>query len=99
MLPHYRGGEVVVLVKAAYGLRGFAGRYAIRWGQPREGDVVAAVRPDNGERVIKRIGEIRGEKESPLYFLVGDNGLESIDSRDFGPLPLNDIIGKVFPQR
>jgi len=99
MLPRYRGGEVVILVKAAYGLRSPGGRYVIRWGQPREGDVVAAVRPDTGERVIKRVGEIRGGRESPQYFLVGDNGLESIDSRDFGPLPLDDIIGKVLPQR
>jgi len=99
MLPNYRNGEVVVLIKAAYGLRGLGGRYCIRWGQLREGDVVAAVRPDTGERVIKRVGEIRGGREFLLYFLVGDNGLESIDSRDFGPLPLNNIIGKVLPQR
>ncbi len=99
MLPRYRSGEVVVIIEAAYGLRGASGRYFFRWGEPKEGDVVAAVRPDNGERVIKRIGEIRGDKGSPSYFLVGDNGLESIDSRDFGPLSLNDIIGKVVPQR
>ena len=98
MLPHYRNGEVVIILKAAYGLRA-GSRYAVRWGRPAEGDVVAALRPDTGEMVIKRIGEIRGEPASPFYFLVGDNGLESIDSREFGPLPLNDIVGKVFPQR
>lgn len=99
MLPHYRNGEVVVIEKAAYGLRGFSGRYWLHWGWPKEGDVVAAVRPETEETVIKRIGEVRGDRTSPNYFLVGDNSLESIDSRDFGPLPLSDIIGKVFPQR
>jgi len=99
MLPRYRNGEVVLILKAEYGIRGFFGGYALRWGHPRPGDVVAAVRPDSKEMVIKRIGEVRGDRSSPEYFLIGDNGIESIDSRDFGLVPLNAIIGKVLPQR
>jgi signal peptidase I len=30
-------------------------------------------------------------------FLVGDNGCNSYDSRDFGPVPLAQVIGKVSP--
>jgi len=31
------------------------------------------------------------------YYLLGDNKYESIDSRDFGPVPMNNILGRVFP--
>ena len=30
-------------------------------------------------------------------FLVGDNGCLSYDSRDFGPVPISQVIGKVSP--
>lgn len=99
MLPRYRNGKVVLIFKAAYGIRWPAGSYIVRWSTPSPGDVVAALRVDSREMVIKRIGEIRGDRLSPEYFLIGDNGIESIDSRDFGLIPFNGIIGKVFPQR
>lgn len=99
MLPHYRNGRVVLIFKAAYGIRGVGGKYLVCWKHPPRGDVVAAVRPNSREIVIKRIGEIRGDGGSSEYFLIGDNGIESIDSRDFGLVTLNAIIGKVVPQR
>jgi signal peptidase I len=99
MLPRYRNGEVVLIVKANYGLRSNSGGYILRWASPIKGDVVAAIQPSTHEIIIKRIGEIRGDKTAPQYFLVGDNSLESIDSRDFGLVPLSSLIGKVIPQR
>jgi len=99
MRPHYRNGKVVLILKAAYGIRGFWGNYVVRWRYPLPGDVVAALRPDCQDMVIKRIGEIRGGRDSPEYFLIGDNGIESIDSRDFGLVPFDAIVGKVIPQR
>jgi len=99
MLPRYRNGEVVIILKATYGLRSNSHGYFVRWANPVKGDVVAAVQPFTREVIIKRIGEIRSDEISPHYFLVGDNSLESIDSRDFGLVPLSSLIGKVIPQR
>ncbi len=99
MLPHYRNDSVVLILKTAYGIRGVRGKYVVRWKLPERGDVVAALRPDSRKMVIKRIGEIRGGADSPEYFLIGDNGIESVDSRDFGPVPFDAVVGKVIPQR
>ena len=102
MLPGLGSGDVVLIFKAAYGLRNPMGGYFLLWGQPRHRDVVAAVRPDTGSLVIKRVW-IEGSgvesgvprRDSPL-FLLGDNKYESVDSRAFGPVPMSNILGKAF---
>jgi len=99
MLPHYKNGEVVLILRAAYGFRGLSGSYRVKWKKPSRGDVVAAISPLHQELVIKRIGEVHFDGISSWYFLIGDNAIESIDSRDFGPVPLDSILGKVIPQR
>jgi len=62
-------------------------------------------RVENDE-VIKRIHGLPGEtietKERQLtlkkdeIYVLGDNPKESIDSRMYGPLKINNIVGKIF---
>ena len=99
MLPYYRNGEVVLIMKAAYGIRGLEGNYWMRWKLPAAGEVVVALSPTSHEIIIKRIGEVRKQGEEFAYFLIGYNPIESIDSRDFGLVQFDSIIGKVIPQR
>lgn len=97
MQPSLRHGDVVFILKLAYGLRTPSGSYCIVWARPENRDVVAAVRPNSNAVVIKRVsGERRDAEESMSFFLLGDNLYESVDSRDFGPVPMNNILGKVF---
>ncbi len=104
MLPGLESSDLVLVFKAAYGIRNPRGGYFFRWGSPREGELVAALRPDITTLVIKRVGrivpsqdrELSGTK-GDLYFLMGDNKYESLDSRDYGPVPMNNIVGRALP--
>jgi signal peptidase I len=108
MLPGLGSGDVVLVFKAAYGLRNPAGGYLLLWGRPRHRDIVAAVRPDSGALVVKRVwiegGQSSGSAETPpaplredsLFLLLGDNKYESVDSRAFGPVPMSNILGRAF---
>jgi signal peptidase I len=100
MLPGLGSGDIVLVFKAAYGLRNPAGGYLLLWGSPRHRDIVAAVRPDTGSLVVKRVW-IEGEPPPPgaesVFLLLGDNKYESVDSRAFGPVPMSNILGKAFP--
>jgi type IV secretory pathway protease TraF len=57
--------------------------------QPVVADLVV-VRVD-GRDIIKRVEKVEEEK----LFLVGDNEKESTDSRKFGWIRLDEVIGKV----
>jgi len=109
MLPSLGSGDVVLVFKAAYGLRNPAGGYLLLWGRPRQRDIVAAARPDTGALVVKRIwieefdvgdegdGASEPLREDSLFLLLGDNKYESVDSRAFGLVPMSNILGKAFP--
>ena len=58
--------------------------------KPQVGDVVLF--RIKKETYIKRIERINGEK----FFVLGDNSNDSLDSRDFGWIPKNIILGKVI---
>jgi nickel-type superoxide dismutase maturation protease len=59
----------------------------------RVGDVVVARRPDRPElEIIKRIQAI---DVNGTIFLVGDNPASSTDSRQFGPVPREQIVARV----
>jgi nickel-type superoxide dismutase maturation protease len=61
------------------------------YAEPSAGDIVLARHPfKKSVRLVKRVREITDEGK---YFLVGDNPLESSDSRSFGAIPAKDILG------
>lgn len=59
--------------------------------RPKEGDVVALRKPGISRLILKRVFKISYSR----YFVQGDNGPQSTDSRDFGPVLRREIIGKV----
>lgn len=96
MEPAVLQGDRVLADKAAYS------RMA-----PRKGDVVIFVNPDNrSTKYIKRIEALPGEmitapdgtqKQIPhgFVYVLGDNRAQSYDSRNFGLIPLSDVIARV----
>ncbi len=110
MEPSFPRGSLVLVLRCAYGLRspGADGVYWVRWGTPRPGDSVLAFPPASGRRVVKRVadfgpdantGEAKGGRREQEYFLAGDNPGESRDSREYGPVGIDDVAGKVLRLR
>ena len=95
MLPSLGSGDIVFIFNGAYGLRNPLGGYFLLWAKPKNRDIVAAIRPGTTKAVIKRVW-IEGENEEDSYLLLGDNKYESIDSREFGPVPMDNILGRVL---
>lgn len=92
MEPGIKSGAVLVVNKMRYGIR-FPWRqeYVIRWGQPKTGDVVVFYTP-SGDLAIKRcIDAAEGN-----FIAAGDNSSLSYDSRNYGPVPSDNIVGKVL---
>jgi len=93
MLPTIKPGAVLVVNKAAYGFRiPVLGFYLLHWSVPKPGDLLVFYTP-LGERAVKRCVSINGDG---TYFVRGDNDLESFDSRSYGLVPLDHILGKVM---
>jgi signal peptidase I len=93
MMPAIKSGTVLLVVRLAYGFRlpGAAG-YLLRWSEPKAGDVVVFLTPA-GDTAVKRCGARSGDD---MFFALGDNDRESYDSRFYGPVSMDRIIGKVF---
>jgi nickel-type superoxide dismutase maturation protease len=59
------------------------------------GDIIVFKREKNGIALVKRINKIRHSGSALEYFVLGDNPAQSIDSRRFGWISAQYVIGKV----
>ena len=62
-----------------------------RFRKPKVGEVIVLRDPRTERLVLKRIRK----SEDGMYFVVGDNEDKSTDSREFGSIKKESIIGKV----
>jgi signal peptidase I len=93
MVPAIEPGKVLLVNKLSYGFRlPGSGAYLLRWAEPRPGDIVVFYSP-LGEIAVKRCGEGSG---GDSFYALGDNRLQSYDSRAYGPVAVDNVIGKVF---
>ena len=82
MEPILRPGDYVIVNRLAY-----------VFGNPTKNDVIVLRDPLQKDKfLIKRIADIRDSE----YFVIGDNKEISHDSRHFGPVESNSIVGKVW---
>ena len=93
MEPAIPNGTVLVINRLRYGFRlPWQQEYLLRWAQPREGEVLVFYTP-TGEKAVKRCIALTG---LGTFIAAGDNELTSYDSRSYGPVPFDNIIGKVL---
>jgi len=93
MEPAIQNGAVLVVSRLRYGFRlPWLQKYSIRWAQPQTGEVVVFYTP-TGELAVKRCIRLT---ERGSFYAEGDNGRASYDSRAYGPVPVDNIIGKVL---
>ena len=96
MVPAINPGRILVVFKLHYGIRlPGSGTYLLRWSVPQVGDVVVFFTPF-GEIAVKRCGDILSENS---FFALGDNGPQSYDSRSYGPVYFDSVVGKVLGVR
>jgi signal peptidase I len=93
MEPAIWPGNVLVVSRLAYGFRlPWTRSYLWRWSAPEIGDVLVFYTPE-GQTVVKRCAGFAGTGE---FIALGDNSLQSYDSRSYGPVDVDNIIGKVL---
>ncbi|BHH84532.1 signal peptidase I [Desulforhopalus sp. 52FAK] len=86
----------------------FVDRMIYRHGPVKVGDIIIHVYPDDRSMVyIRRVAALPGESvtyadgttatapHGSVLVSGGDNGIEHTDSRDFGPIDLRDLVGRV----
>ncbi len=81
MEPTVKSGDYVLVSKLSYIM-----------GKPKVHDIVILKHPSKNIFLIKRISKINGK----WYFVTGDNAPVSTDSRTFGPVNQESIVGKVI---
>ncbi len=81
-------------------------RLSLRWNPIHRGDIVVGRSPSNGTQVLKRVTALPGDVvlmrgREPLVvpeghvWIEGDNAQSSHDSRYYGPMPIENISGRV----
>jgi len=88
MEPAFRSGDRVLVNRLAY-----------RKSRPRAGDVVVLRDPERaGHILLKRVATAPGSADPgpSRVFVLGDNAAQSRDSRSFGAIERERIIGKAW---
>ncbi|NEP45516.1 MAG: nickel-type superoxide dismutase maturation protease [Okeania sp. SIO2H7] len=82
MLPLLLPGDEVLVNPRAYRRR-----------LPRSGEIVVACHPTRPAlRLVKRVAAVSGDRSCVL---MGDNPDWSTDSRSFGAVPIDRVLGRV----
>jgi signal peptidase I len=93
MEPAIKNGTVLIVSKLRYGVRlPWQQEYLINWAKPKPGEVVVFFTPA-GELAVKRC---TGINEWGSFYVEGDNENASYDSRSYGPVSVDNVIGKVL---
>ena len=96
MIPAIEPGTVIAINRASFGLRNpLTGSYLVRWGMPKDGEIVIFPSPDGNIAVKRCFGPFSADR----FIALGDNAAESYDSRQYGPMPIGIILGKVVGKR
>jgi signal peptidase I len=87
MEPAYRAGDRIIVNRLSYRRR-----------EPVAGDAVVFRDPERSDHVLlKRIAAVTRDGTGPMrYYVLGDNAASSRDSRMFGDVPREAIIGKAW---
>jgi signal peptidase I len=94
MTPSVMPGDFVIFDKTMYRHEG-----------PKKGDIIVFTYPDDRSKLyVKRIAGLPGDTVTTdsavaivphgFVYVLGDNKLHSDDSRHYGPIALNEILGK-----
>ncbi|GMO54172.1 MAG: signal peptidase I [Termitinemataceae bacterium] len=96
MQPSLKNGTVLIVNRLNYGFRPFMiSRYLVHWASPQVGDVVVFFTP-LGDIAVKRCSAVLHEDDKIFFTALGDNSLESFDSRSYGNVPIDNLIGRAL---
>lgn len=82
MAPLLQDGDIALVDLNAYQRK-----------KPAPGHIVYARHPY--QRNMNMVKRVKAVKDDGRFQLIGDNPSESTDSRAFGDIPLNHILGRV----